>query len=442
MRLGALAIAVAAMLSATAAFAQEPDGGTVSDAGANPDAPAAAEAGVSAQPEPAPPPKPAPALKPAPHPAPTAKDRASAKRYFEAGNQAYEAGQYLLAARAYEEAYRLDPLPAITFSVAQAYRLQYYQDHDLEHLRRALALYHQYLDNAPHGNRRGHATTNIEAIESILGAVKPEAPEAPAPAPSKPEATTTQLMVVSHTPHASARIDDGEAMSVPFAHAVEPGMRTVHVEAPGYASARSQWLAVKGRLVVANVELHPLPATIHVKAPPGVSVRLDGLLVTRAELSVPAGVHVLTMTERGHLPAVRRLSLARGQNAKVDVARLDTTDQRVTATWTLVGAGTLAVAGGVTTVLAIAAENRVREYDNGIGHVDYAGSDLADRNSSLDARDRFRTASWALFGTAAALGVTGGLLWWLDEPGRQSAAGGVTPVIGPDSAGASWHTAF
>ncbi len=442
----ALALAVSAALSSAPALGAESDAGAAPDA-ETPDAGTAADAGAPApgRPEPAPEPEPEPQPEPTPKPAhaPTKSDRATAKRYFEAGNQAYEAGQYLLAARAYEEAYGLAPLPAIAFSIAQAYRLQYYQDHKLAHLRRALALYHQYLDQAPHGNRRGHATTNIEAIESLLGPATPDPTAKEKPATTKPPPEATQLMVVSHTPHASARIDGSEAMDVPFARGVEPGTRQVQVSAPGYATATSEWLAVASRLVVASIDLQPLPATIHVAAPHGATVRIDGREVAEKRVVVPAGSHVVTLTERGHLPAVRRLDVGRGQSTDVNVPKLDVTDQRVAATWTLIGAGTLAVAGGVTTVLAIRAENNVRRYDDGIGSRIYTRGDLDQRNDAVTAFDRFRTASWVLFGSAAALGVTGGLLWWLDEPGRETAAvKRFTPVVGPATAGGVWRTAF
>ncbi len=444
MRTVGLTLLVAVALSSAPARAAAPDAGAAtgaSDAGAAPDAaptPRAADAATTSPPVNAPTPAPAPPPAPKPHHKVSAEDRAAAKRDFEGGNQAYKAGQYLLAARAYEEAYRLDPLPAITFSIAQAYRLQYYQDHKLEHLRRALKLYHRYLDDAPHGDRRGHATTHIEAIESILGSATAEPGKA-----SPTKAVPTQLMVVSHTPHARARIDGGELEEVPFARGVAPGNRVVEVEAPGYATARSRWLAVKGRLVVATIELHPLPAALEVRAPADATVRIDGRPASAGSRQLPAGTHVVTITERGRLPVTRRLDVGRGQTAKVNVGQLERTDQRVAATWTLIGAGTLAVAGGITTALALSEQKRVNDYDQGIGQHTYSDAQRTDRNNALASRNTLRTASWALFGTAAALGITGGLLWWLDEPGRESVStGGLTPLVAPTTAGATWRTAF
>lgn len=248
---------------------------------------------------------------------------------------------------------------------------------------------------------------------------------------------------MSHTPHARARIDDSELEDVPFARGVAPGNRTVEVEAPGYATVRSRWLAVRGRLVVATVELRPLPATLDVKVPAGATVRIDGRAARTGRRHLAAGIHVVTVTERGRLPAVRRLYLKKGRTADIDVGELDRTDQRIAATWTLVGAGALVVAGSITTVLAFSEQQRVDNYDQGIGRHTYTEAQRVDRNNALTSRNTLRTASWALFGSAAALGITGGLLWWLDEPGRESVStGGLTPWVAPTTAGAAWRTAF
>jgi tetratricopeptide (TPR) repeat protein len=365
---------------------------------------------------------------------------AAAKKYVNAGNEAYRAGRYPLAVRAYEEAFRLMPLPAITFSMAQAERLQYYLDRRREHLEHARELYRRYLDEAPEGSRRGHATLHLEAIEGILG------PEAPAPAeptvapPPKP--APTELMVVSRTPNAHGRIDGGDFLDIPFDRTVAPGRRTVEVAASGYATARSEWIAVEGRLVVASLDLVPLPSFIEVSVPSEASVTIDGRAVDARETKVRAGLHVVAVTERGRRPIVQRVSLGPGDRASMKVPELELTDRRIAAMWTLGGAVTLALAGGVTTVLALSAEARVREYDRGIGQRNFTDAERADRNSDLDARDAYRSASWVLFGGAAALGVTGGVLWWFDHPSGESSTGGVSPVVGPGSAGAAWRTAF
>lgn len=361
-------------------------------------------------------------------------DTAAAKRYVEAANQAYRLGRYALALRAYEEAHRIAPLPALTFSMAQAHRLAYYQDHDPDHLKRALELYRRYLVEAPHGNRRGHATLHIEAIEGLLGA-ETAAPPEPPPSP-------TELLVVSRTPGARGRIDGSDYLELPFDRRVAAGKRWVEVEAPGYARTRSAWRALEGRLVVAQVDLLPLPAAVVVSAPAGSTVSVDGRALEGTEATLPAGAHVVSVTASGRKPAVRQLSLAPGERRAVAVPRLELTEQRVAAHWTLGGAGVLALAGGVTTLFALAAEERVREYDSGIGAKNYDDGERAERNRALGRRDDFRTASIVLFGAAAAAGVTGGALWLFDGGASAPTQRAVVPFVGPKMGGASWGTVF
>src|SRR5262249_49982115 len=57
-----------------------------------------------------------------------ADDVEQAKNYFNAGATAYAAGQFVAAAQAFDQAYKLAPRPAILFSMAQAERRQYVID--------------------------------------------------------------------------------------------------------------------------------------------------------------------------------------------------------------------------------------------------------------------------------------------------------------------------
>jgi hypothetical protein len=381
-------------------------------------------------------------------PAARAPDRAEARRYFEAGNQAYAAGRYATAARAFEEAYLRAPLPEITFSTAQAYRLAYYQleKRDPEILRRALELYRRYLAEAPQGKRRGHATMHIEAIEGVLASIGPAPPAESAvsaeTAEKQPARAATELLVTSRTRGARGRIDGGELYEVPFALAVTPGKHAVSVEAPGHEPAREDWLAVEGRLVVAQVQLEPRPTRLRVLAPAGAQIALNNRVLGSAPLGgpvdVPPGANVVRVSLRGHLPLTREQRIERGQTVTIDARNLDVTDQRVIAHYTLAGAALLAVAGTTTAVLAFAAEQRVQDYDDRRGNEPQTLADLAERNADLEARDDLRTATYVLFGGAIAVGATGALLWWLDTPGSESRASGVRPLVGRDMLGIGW----
>jgi len=365
--------------------------------------------------------------------------RAATKRYVEAANQAYRLGRYALALRAYEEAYALSPLPAITFSMAQAQRLAYYQDRDPEHLRRALELYRKYLDEAPTGNRREHATLHLEAIEDLLRDLPTETPK---PEVSAPKPAPTEMMVVSGTPGARGRIDGSDFLEVPFERRVTAGKHSVEVEAPGHARGRSEWIAVGGRLVVAQLDLTPLPATLSIAAPSGSRVRVDGRALDAAQVPLAAGEHVVSVSSPGRVPVVRKLSLGPGQRAEVQVERLELTERRIASYWTLGTAGALALSGGVTTLLAISAQARVRDYDAGVGTRTYTDAERQERNHDVDRRDGFRAASIALFSGAAVLGVAGGALYFFDDGEPERPRQAVAPFAAPGAAGAVYETVF
>src|SRR5262245_32302805 len=75
---------------------------------------------------------------------------ADARRLYSAGRQAYEAGRFDEAATAFEDAYRLQPRPALLWNLAQSYRHQYESRHSLEALRKAVDHYRRYLAEATH----------------------------------------------------------------------------------------------------------------------------------------------------------------------------------------------------------------------------------------------------------------------------------------------------
>src|SRR5512133_1683137 len=74
-----------------------------------------------------------------------ADDREIASNLFDAGAEAYDAGQYLIAAEAFLKAHALIKSPALQFSAAQAYRRQYLADGSPDSLRRAVRLYRDYI---------------------------------------------------------------------------------------------------------------------------------------------------------------------------------------------------------------------------------------------------------------------------------------------------------
>ncbi|MEZ4365091.1 MAG: hypothetical protein R2939_02245 [Kofleriaceae bacterium] len=96
--------------------------------------------------------------------------RDDAERLFRAGAQAYKAAQYETATRAFEEAFALLPLPAITFSEAQAYRLWYVASKEPAYLRRAVELYQRYVADQREGELVADAIGHLADLEPVLAA--------------------------------------------------------------------------------------------------------------------------------------------------------------------------------------------------------------------------------------------------------------------------------
>ena len=94
-----------------------------------------------------------------------------AKTLFTAGASAYASGQFEAAIQAFESANRLVAKPAIVFSIAQAHRRQYFLDKNAEHLRTAIAKYHQYIDQVAEGGRRADAAQALAELEPMLSKI-------------------------------------------------------------------------------------------------------------------------------------------------------------------------------------------------------------------------------------------------------------------------------
>src|SRR5215510_1426768 len=119
-----------------------------------------------------------------------------ARTYFEAGQEAYRAGLYLEAAAAFEKANKLIPTPAITFSIAQSYRLHYFVAQDPTHLRLAIDAYRRYLREVEKGGRRDDALEHMSALEATLARIERETQK---PVTVQPQEQPTRLMITSQT---------------------------------------------------------------------------------------------------------------------------------------------------------------------------------------------------------------------------------------------------
>ncbi|MCW5806504.1 MAG: PEGA domain-containing protein, partial [Deltaproteobacteria bacterium] len=193
---------------------------------------------------------------------------------FRAGTAAYKAGNLTAAIAAFEEVYRRDPRPETAFTLAQAHRNQFFVDHDAMHLRRAFALYRQYLDEAPAGPRARHARLHAETLQVLLETL-PVAIDAP-----RPDART-QLLVTADAPGATASIDGDAPERLPRLVEVEPGDHRVRIAAPGHDPIDTRALAVAERLVVVPASPVPWPARLAIRTRRDARVEIDGHVVGR-----------------------------------------------------------------------------------------------------------------------------------------------------------------
>jgi hypothetical protein len=347
--------------------------------------------------------------------APSEQDVLAAKLLFESGKRAFDHGEYDASIAAFEQAQEIAPRPALYFSMAQAYRLRFFDDGKVKGLREAARLYARYLAEEPKGRRRADAVEHLATVETILirrGDAEDEDVE---------DARKTQIMVSSDVP-AVVRFR-GEESPAPLIREVTPGPHTATVSAAGYHTQVIQRVAVLGRLVVAHVELEPLPARLSVDGPEGASVLLDGDRAGELPLRIqalPAGEHALQILDRGKEPYERSVSLARGEEASLTI-ELEDTSQRAASYW-LLGAGGAAAAGGaVFLALALAAENRaIAIQDRLRAGEGLSAEDIAQFGDEGDARDDFKLVSAPLLVSSAVTLAIGLLLYFLDEPDTET----------------------
>lgn len=356
-----------------------------------------------------------------------------ARVYFDAGRQAYERGDYVTAIRSFEHAYEKVPRPEIAFSLAQAYRKQFIVDGDAAKLRRAVELYRRYLDEVPQGGRREDAVQNLGELQPQLQRL--DALQAAAAAPPAAPPPPTQLMVMSPVAGAFVAIDESPLVAAPVTREVAPGRHRVHAEAQGYVSAELDGLAVEGRLVVIEAPLRERPAFITVDVDPGADVTLDGRPIdAQIPIATPAGRHVVTVAERGHVPWVREVALQRGTTSKVH-ADLERTGQRKLATGVFVASGALVAAGVTTTVLALVAQNQAQTLLDKRQTTGWTASDLSDYGDQRSRRDTFVTTSAILYGAAALAAASALILYIADTPSPARVGPEVVPLVGRGGGG-------
>lgn len=354
--------------------------------------------------------------------------RDRARRLFQSGERAYDAGRYRLAAQAFEASFRLLPLPAIAFSAAQAYRLEYFADKDPRRLKRAVELYRIYVKMVKHGGRRPGAVEDLAELEPILQRV-----QASKGAVADVAITHhTTLYVSSQVDGATGAFDGGAAQSLPFSVEVKPGMHTITVRAKGYFPMTRHASVLAGHSDSVDFELKPKPALVSLSTEDGADVAVDGRPVGRAPFSRPlalsAGTHHVTVTRVGRRPFVRDLHVTRAQALSLR-APLATTTQRRISYWVLGAAAASLTAAGVTGALAFAADRHAASLESTREHSSLTAAQFADYQATRSRRDSRLHETYALAGIGVALAAGGAALFFLDHPRPEMAPpAGVGPA--------------
>ncbi len=337
-----------------------------------------------------------------------------ARIYFNAGVQAYKAGQFLAAGQAFIEARKLYPRPELSFSIAQAFRRQFQIDHQPRQLRVAVWYYRQYLAEVKKGGRRLEAVRGLSELTPHLAALGVEDVGPP------PEVRfATSLMVTSPTLGAVVSVDDGPPAAAGLSQEVEPGPHVAVVMATGHYPEKRKLEARDGQMVALDVRLREKPALLNVVGTDGAEVAVDGR--SSGELPLPrpleldAGRHFVTVTATGHQPFAHELGLQPGTSTTVDIS-LPMTDQRVAAYAVLATAAAAVAAGGALAAVALVEQGEAMSIADAYEAGPIEETQRLEHNDAVSRRDDFALASGITTGAGAALTVTGLFLLLLDRP--------------------------
>ncbi|MBI5546905.1 MAG: PEGA domain-containing protein [Deltaproteobacteria bacterium] len=346
-----------------------------------------------------------------------------AKAFFQAGAQAYDSGRFDAAVEAFEEAYRLAPLPAILFSMAQAERKQFYVLRQRESLDRAIVHYRAYLEAKGAASRRAEAADALAELEAVAARLVPVVSVAPKIEP--PKAARARLMVTTQAPRASVAIDDEPPVDAPFIGELDPGRHRVRVTAEGFHAEERELELVPGPPAGLDLPLKERAGRLSVEAPAGTEIYVNGRLVgevpLREALELPSGPHAVTLIRRGLQAWTGEVVLERGKQTGIAPA-MERTGQRVVS-WTVLGVGAAALlAGGACTAAAYDRQGVAEDVLEAKQARNIGPQELLQYGDAVRARDRWRTAAQVSTGAGAGLLAIGALLYWLDRP---AVSGGV-----------------
>ncbi|MEZ4310839.1 MAG: PEGA domain-containing protein [Polyangiaceae bacterium] len=356
-----------------------------------------------------------------------------AANFFDAGAEAYKAGQYLAAAEAFEKAYALLPSPSLLFSAAQSYRRQYLAEPKADTLRRAIDLYRTYLKSDAQANRREDA---MEAL-AVLVPLQVRIPTEPGQDGADPDSAassgtaqdpkkTARILISSNAPGAEVSLDGGPFSPAPLVASVEPGPHRARVRAAGHHDEEVEVQARAHEQVPQHVALRPRPGSLKVSGTAGARVTVDGKLLgslpSTAPILVDPGSRFVAITATGHEPWTERIEVGKGESKSV-YADLKWTTQRRVAWATFSVGGAAAITAGVLAGLSLDRQSQALSLSDKLSTGSLTPTERDGYNSAVQSRNELGQAA-AITGIVAAVIVATGIgLYTLDEPA----------VVAPDS---------
>jgi hypothetical protein len=382
-------------------------------------------------------------------------DQAKAQTYFRAGEAAFLGQNFGAAADQFEQAYREDPLPAIAFSAAQAYRKEYEIEPKPEYVKRAVELYRAYLDVVKTGHRVGDAAAGLEEMQHELDRLTAKGTKIEAVNMNRTrvavsitvagdraiEMTETASMPASDDVHAKATLD-GKPIELFAPLDVAPGDHTVAVTADGYQPQTVTRRVPEGVTELVELQLQPKPAHLTVHAQSGARVEVNGRALGDAPLTreLPAGTYLVGISRRGREPVSAQLVLARGEDKTLEVPMTRSWKRRAVP-WLALSAGVLAIGAGVSVPFALHYDREMSSLDHERLTTGITQAQEADYRHDVSMRDELRDTAWTLGGVAVAVGVVTAALYWFDTPEVGEHAQ-VIPTATGTSAGLSLVGAF
>ena len=272
---------------------------------------------------------------------------ATAEASHRAAVAAYARGHYRDAIDLFMQADRLRPSPAFSFNIARCYE-------QLDDAPSALAWYRDYL-------RRSSHPTDAAAVERVIARFERRLAQ-----------KGVQQVSVLSAPAGATVVIDGTPVGVsPWTGALAPGVHSVELTLAGYQRASERF------------ELAPEHAQ-------DVELTLVSALDERGETSAPIATRANLTLQRQRMAT----------NARRDATARSTQSVLNTAGWIAVGAGGAALVGAAAfEVLRRNAEADAKGEDRQIRFA-----------QAVDTMQSRQTAARVLAGTAAGLGIAGGVL--------------------------------